>query len=191
MKNLIIVFVLSLGSLGCENFSEPLVYSGCARKVINDVVFEYCLLNIDMEPTAQLKAGENFYFRFSVRNNTNRNFYFYPHFANDDENDFCAVYTEEGQSFGKPYVFKAVELIGIAAWSFPPNKEYVFLQPWLDSRDTSWTWQRGVYSSTNQTPLPAGKYSTSFTETFKFEVPLSDKELKIEEITFKIDFNVN
>lgn len=190
MKTLIIVLALSATLWNCENSIEPTTYASCNKQEIKGIVFDYCLLNSEMQPVTQLKAGENFSIRFSVRNNTQRQLYFYPHFANDNENDFCKIFTANGQSVGKPYVFKSVNLVGNVGWPFAPDEEYVFTQPWTDARDTSWTWKRGLYSSTNKAPLPAGEYYTSFKETFQFEVPSSDEKIQIEDVVFKVNFNI-
>lgn len=186
-----IALALSAGLLNCKNSVEPSTYSGCDRQEIDGIVFEYCILNSEMEPVTQLKVGENFSIRFSVRNNTNRKLYFYPHFANDNENDFCRIFTANGQKVGKPYVFKAVNLVGIAGWPFAPNEEYVFRQLWTNSRDTSWTWKHGLYSGTGQVPLTSGEHTASFKESFEFAVPLSDEKIRIEDIAFKVNFNIN
>ena len=191
MKNLIIALVFTMTLSSCDSNPSPLTYSGCDGQEIDGIAFEYCLLNSQMEDVTELLEGENFFFKFTVRNKTGKEYYFYPQYANDAENDFCTVYTVDGQKVGKPYVLNALNLIGIGGVPFGQNDDYVFVQPWVDTRDSSWTWKHGTYSSTRHNPLPPGQYRASFKETFRFRVPGSDDELTIKDVEFKINFTIN
>ncbi|MFS0489367.1 hypothetical protein [Leadbetterella byssophila] len=113
MKNLIIALVFTMTLSSCDSNPSPLTYSGCDGQEIDGIAFEYCLLNSQMEDVTELLEGENFFFKFTVRNKTGKEYYFYPQYANDAENDFCTVYTVDGQKVGKPYVLNALNLIGI------------------------------------------------------------------------------
>ncbi len=188
MKSLMIALGFTMTLSSCDSNPSPLTYSGCDGKEIDGIFFEYCLLNSQKEVATNFQEGENFFIQFTVRNKTGKKYYFYPQYANDENNSFCTVYTADGRKLGKPYVLSALNFIGIGGFPFDHNDDYVFVQPWVDTRDSSWIWKHGTYSSTGQNPLPSGKYQTSFKETFRFREPYSDDELIIKDVEFRIDF---
>jgi len=162
------------------------------EKEINGIAFKFCLLNEHGKPATVFNEGENFSFYFSVNNNTSENLLFYPGFAyaNPKDNGFCEVYTLDNQNIGKPFVFLGCDLIGIGAYPFNSEKNYVFEQQWKDMRDSTWRWEYGYYESSNQTPLPVGDYHTGFQYRFQFESTGTSTNFLDTTLTFKINFKI-
>lgn len=88
------------------------------NKNIDGINFQFFLLNKDNKPSTVFNEGENFDFYFSAMNLSDKKIYFDPDFAHTNDNSFCEVFNNEGISFGKPFVFKGVALIGEGAYSF-------------------------------------------------------------------------
>ena len=157
------------------------------EKEIDGIVFKFCLLNEQGKPATVFNEGENFSFYFSVTNRTNEKLYFYPGFAytGAKDNEFCEIFTSKNQRIGKPFVFLGCDLIGIGAYPFNSEKNYVFEQLWVDMRDSTWRWEYGYYKSSKKTHLPTGDYFTGFQYRFQFE-----NAFLYTNLSFKINFKI-
>ncbi len=191
-----LILLLSLMGAGCEKEEEllweisPTNKSTVIQKEVDGIEFKFCLLNEEGVPTTVLQEGENFSFYFSVTNNSNENFYFYPGYAYSEENDFCKVYRLLQIDEGKPFIFKGTDLIGTGAYPFEIGESYIFEQPWIDNRVSSWRWKYGYYESANQKPLPIGDYFTGFQYHFQFERSGDRPSLSTGTLKFRIQFKI-
>ena len=162
------------------------------EKEIDGIAFKFCLLNEQEKPATVFKEGENFSFYFSVTNQTNEKLLFFPGFAytNTNDNEFCEIFTSNNQRIGKPFIFLGYDKIGIGAYPFNSEKNYVFEQRWVDMRDSTWRWEYGYYESSNQTPLSVGDYFTGFQYRFQIISTGSGTNFLDTTLTFKINFKI-
>ena len=162
------------------------------EKEIDGIAFKFCLLNEQGKPATIFNEGENFNFYFSVTNLTNEKLLFYHGFdyTNMKDNEFCEVFTSDNQEIGEPFIFLGYDKIGIGAYPFNSEKNYVFEQRWVDMRDSTWRWEYGYYKSNNQTPLPIGDYYTGFQYRFQIESTDSGTNFSDTTLTFKINFKI-
>lgn len=196
LKISFIFLLLGLMGAGCEKEEEqlweisPTSKSAVIQKEVDGIQFKFCLLNEQGEPATVFTQGENFSFYFSVTNNSNEKFYFYPGYAYSEENDFCRVYSSSQIDEGKPYEFKGADLIGVGAYPFEVGEAYVFKQIWIDNRGSAWRWKYGYYESADQKYLPIGDYSTGFQYRFEFEPHGDNLILSTDTLKFKINFKI-
>jgi hypothetical protein len=179
---------------GCSDKSNEISFEispNCKDTVIqepvNGIEFKFYLLNEKGVPATVFKQGENFSFYFSVTNKTDQNLYFDPNIAYSNENDFCNIYSSDGQNLGKPYYFDGYDKIGSGAYPFNKATTYVFEQLWVDNRDSVWRWEYGYYESGHRNYLPIGNYYTEIKQTFRF---LGEKTINTDTLHFKIKFNI-
>jgi hypothetical protein len=181
---------------GCKEDEElsweisPKSKSAVIQKKVDGIEFKFCLLNEDGKPSTVFNQGENFSFHFSVINNNNEKFYFYPGYAYSEENDFCRVYSLSQVDEGKPYIFKGANLIGTGGYPFEIGDSYIFEQSWIIEKDFDWDWKYGSYESADKKPLESGDYYTEFYYNFLFERLGSKPPLSIGTLSFKINFTI-
>jgi len=196
MRNFILLFtaLFFLSITACKDTTDSLSFdispdskSQVIEKEVDGIAFKFCLLNEQGKPATVFNEGENFSFYFSVTNKTNKKLYFIPEFAHTNiiDNEFCVVFTSDSQRIGRPFNFLGYDKIGIGAYPFDPETNYVFEQQWIDKQDSTWGWKYGYYESSHQTPLPAGDYFTGFQSRFQFYDDYLDTTL-----TFKINFKI-
>ncbi len=160
------------------------------QKEVNGIEFKFCLLNEQGEPATIFNEGENFFFQFSIKNNTNESLPFYD-YGYYDLDDFCAV-NSGNKFYGKPFVYKVYSGTFYTADRrlLPPGSEnYKFIVPWYDERN-DWQLFWGEFESTKQPLLKKGKYYTQFAYSFSFGIPNNEPELETGLIKFKINFEI-
>jgi len=194
MKKMLKFSVLSLLliSLSCAQHEDALweisPESGVPviEQTVDDIQFKFCLLNEFGEPSTVFNEGANFSIYFAVTNNWKEEIYIYPGYAFSDE--FCEVYrSDDLQNLGKPFALKGV---GIGGFPFAVGKSYIFEQPWLDERETTWNWEHGLFESTHQVPLPKGNYYTEVKHQFEYALPNVEGKRYTDTLFFKINFKI-
>jgi hypothetical protein len=195
IRMLPLIFTIVVIGAGChkENdedmFLEIFPDSDVAiiQRDVEGIVFEFYLLNEEGVASTVFNEGENFSFYFSVTNNRNEKFYFYPGYALSYENNFCEVFNSDNKSYGKPFILGVINLIGIGGFPFDTEAVCFFKQPWSDNRDSIWRWGPGHFTSTFRERLPKGNYYTSFSYPFEFEGESSKYSYPLQ---FKINFMI-
>ncbi len=217
LSMLLPVLTVLISCTGCEN---ELFNSGSSdyqdhtweiqlnddQKVIEQTVkgieFKFCLLNEDSVPSTTFQEGENLFFYFSTENTRDENLSFDPDFMNFGVNTFCKVWSEKGDTIGKPFVFGGMNLIGSGAYPFHKGESYKFKFPWLYSFDLwnslfsyeeeleTWRLLYTYFDATDQEPLTKGKYYTKFSHKFRFSRTIDEPSLHTDSLTFKINFEI-
>jgi hypothetical protein len=162
-----------------------LLNTGCQKETLEvPIELELHLLDEDNVSTKLFQEGENFRFRFTIRNMSSNDIGYIPDFINED---FFRVYrldNFEGMvSKGKPYENLFCEFSG-ANFLIPGGEELHFEISWIPSEDFCCP----PFCKVNANPvLTKGKYFTFIEGPFNFiyqKNPVSiDKQ-------FKIDFEV-
>jgi hypothetical protein len=101
------------------------------EQTVKGIEFKFCLLNENSVPSTVFEEGENFFFYFTVKNTLHEKLYFDKDFMRFDFHTFCKVWEINGNSVGKPFVFRGIDKIGVGAYPFPQNETYAFKFPWL------------------------------------------------------------
>lgn len=193
-RHLLILICLSiLLGAGCDKDDNNLILeleigsdSAEISRVIKGIEFKFCLLNEKGEATTLLKEGDKFSFQFSYKNvsgemlNLDNNI-----LAN---NSFCEV-LNTSQSFGQPFIYLGKDKIGAGAFPFENGKEYTIEFPWINENKV-WRLLSNYFKNSNNEILPSGQYYTEFSQAFVFPKTVDDEPLKIDSITFKINFNI-
>lgn len=185
------ILLFAFMGAGCEKEDEllweisPDSKTAVIQKGVDGIEFKFCLLNEEGKPATVFNEGENFSFYFSVTNNSSEKFYFYPGYAYSDE--FSRVYSSNNQDKGQPYQTINVLDIGVGAYPFNIGESYIFEQPWVDVRDSNWSWEKATYKSTHKPYLEKGNYYTGFKYRFQFE---GEKPVNMDTLNFKINFKI-
>jgi hypothetical protein len=155
----------------------------------NNIEFKFYLLNETKKPAISFKEGENFSFFFLLTNKRNDSLYLDNSFFTD-EDKFCTVFSENNSLIGRPFIYKAIDLIGSAAHPFfEDKKKYELTIPWQDNRD-EWETLHCHLESTHQNLLPKGKYYTIFKHRFCFDRKGDQPSLCMDSIIFRINFEI-
>lgn len=185
----------------------PLVFGGCSdddgsgeinfgkgdvfvEKDINGIEFKFCLLNEKGKPADTFKEGENFYFYFSIKNNSERDYY-YDHYECSVIKDFLRVYNNSGLDIGKSYKPLLQTMPGIGRYPFKQGDIYIFRVPWLhESHDEETVLSGGDYhyQSVYQNPLSKGNYHTGFEH--QFFLVNNPEVLSTGTLNFNINFSI-
>ena len=211
------VFIVFLLCTGCENglFNDNdndnqdnswEIQLNDDQKVIEQTVkgieFKFCLLNEDSVPSTTFQEGENFYFYFTAKNTRDEDLSFDPDFMHFGMNTFCKVWSEKGDTIGKPFVFGGMDLIGSGAYPLHKGESYKFKFPWLYSYDLwnslftyeedmeTWKLLYTYFEATDQVPLTEGKYYTKFSHKFCFSRTFDEPSLYTDSLRFKINFEI-
>lgn len=156
------------------------------QQEVNNIGFEFCLLNEQGEPATVFKEGENFTFQFLIKNNRTESLPFYD-YGFYTSTDFFTVRSNR-ENYGKPFDFLHFSMTKEARFIFPQS--YVgFTVPWHEERN-EFRMMHGYFEGLNKPYRKKGKYFTRFSYNFTFGMP--DKKPKIEPgmLHFKINFEI-
>jgi hypothetical protein len=101
---------------------------------------------------------------------------------------FCKTWNTS-QSFGQPFIYLGKDKIGIGAFPFKNGKEYTIEFPWLNEKE-EWELLSNYFKNAKKEILPVGKYYTEFSQSFVFPKTIDQEPLKIDSITFRINFEI-
>ncbi len=188
---LIPICVVLLGA-GCEkdkNLWEisPESKSAVIQKEVNGIEFKFCLLNEMGEPATTFKEGENFTFRFSIKNLNDDTITVTTEFISDN---FFRVYQLTSNSLidmGKPWtgVWCKYSLTS-QEFKMGSSIEKQLNCPWVLTDYNAPDYPICMDESKNY--LSQGEYSTSFNLNFHYRI--GDKENIIDNAIFKINFEI-
>ncbi len=196
--SLFIFIIISIMGVECERQNDDILQMEIGpdtkdqiiQNTIDGIGFKFCLLNEQGEASTVFNEGENFSFHFSVTNYRTEDFYFDPEYAKENENGFCKIYTSENTDLGKPFEFLYALLVGAPAYPFNPGNSCVFEVPWSDDRETEWFWKLGTFESTHKNLLEKGSYYSEFKYGFLFEGVRGNSDLRIDTLSFRINFEI-
>jgi hypothetical protein len=170
------------------------------RKSVEDIEFTFSLLNEDGDTTNVFNEGENFFFYFSMKNNRGEKMYTLDMPVPGD--DFCKVYNSDNKYIGKPYDVKGAQHTSLGH-PFPDSSIIESKFPWTYDKElwdsiyskmteeTPGFLYKGLFiETTYQEPLSKGKYYTMFSHGFEFSSTDDKADLLTEELTFKINFEI-
>jgi hypothetical protein len=183
-----VVFICILFFAACSEREEAKIITACAKESDQGISMEYCVLSKGMEPSFELREGEEFFISFKVKNHTDKTYYFYPEFSHREENNFAVVFDAEGRRVGKPFRVLGINLIGMAGWEFVPGEEYSFVQSWTGTGKR--TWEHGHFESVAMPALKPGEYTLAFKEKFTFKGQDGSPDLDLGEKAFRVNFTV-
>jgi hypothetical protein len=155
-------------------------------------------LNEDGDTTNVFNEGENFFFYFSMKNNRGEKMYTFDMPVPGD--DFCKVYNSDNIYIGKPYEVTWAEHTS-SGDPFPAGSKMTSQFPWaynkelwdslyVSSNKEEWNYGRLFIKTTYQEPLSKGKYYTKFSHGFEFSRTDDKADLLTDELTFKINFEI-
>jgi len=166
---------------------SPYSKSSVIQKEVNGIEFKFCLLNEKGEPATVFKEGENFSFRFSIKNLNDDTITVTTEFISDD---FFRVYHLTSNSLidmGKPWTGVWCEYsLTPHEFEMEPSIEKQFNCPWVLTDDNAPDYPICMDESKNY--LTIGEYSTSFNLNFHYRI--GDKESIIDNAKFKINFEI-
>ncbi len=147
---------------------------------VNGIEFKFCLLNEQGQPATVFNEGENFSFRFSIKNKTEESLNY-----NDRGFVFLKEFFEvnsKNKSYGKPYEIISRGQTKEMKYIHPGSKRSIQL-PWSASKE----FPIAGYSARglNKNPLKPNNYYTEFSHKFVF-----GSNIKLEKLTFKINFKI-
>jgi hypothetical protein len=185
------LFISSILVLSCEkdefyeleiNDNNPVI-----EKSVNGIDFKFCLLNEKGEPATIFEEGENFTFRFSFQNNLEDSITVNTSFVTN--NFFEVTQRNNGQNIdlGKPYTGIWCEYVGGPKnFVLPPNATGGVQCPWVAKDEKN---IQPFCASKSKEALNSGMYFTQFELDFQYMI--NEKEFKISNKNFKINFEVN
>ncbi len=186
-----VISVLFVG-FGCESVqntyynweissgSEPATIS----EIVDNIAYEFYLLNEKGEKTTLFNEGENIYFNFYITNIRETGACIDRSVGLGGSGLFN-VFDLKGVDYGTPLPYMWAITSGYNA--FLPDSTYGFSASWRDNREMTLgrpEWDRGVKDF-----LPKGKYYTEYKHTFDFSCGLNNSGTQ-NTITLKINFEV-
>lgn len=185
----VLLFVL-MGA-GCEKEDKllweisPKSNSAVIQQTDDGVEFKFCLLNEKGEPSTVFNEGENFVFNFSFKNKMQDTIVVTTEFINSN---FFGVYRSlDNIDMGKPWkgvwcdYSLAPQEINLA-----PSTIKQLYCPWVLTKDNAPEYP--LCMSESKDYLTKGKYETFIDLNFHFT--MGDKKKIIDNITFKINFEI-
>lgn len=190
-KNVIFILLFSILATGCT--LDDVIYgvmvendNGVLKKTVHGVEFSFCLLNENGRPATIFKEGEDFWFRFQIKNNTAEALPFNDYgFYNTY--DFFTVH-DASASLGKPMIFLKHDT-SAEAREIAPGATETFALPWHAEKE-EFQLMYGYFEGIHQPDLQKGKYYTKFTYNFKFGYPGKTPQMETGKMTFFISFEV-
>lgn len=178
---LLILFLLFLFSFtGCQKEPmEPLTelpVDGKQKTIKieeNGIAIEFCLLDSSNQPATVFNKGENFKFHLSLTNNCKPDSVMY--IVSEFLHNPCLflVYTNSGDSIGKPIKGVACEEISDGINQIELGEEWIMEIPWTETRTYSFYYEpdeirflQCEYTGLNMQPLDTGIYYTELTQQF-------------------------
>jgi len=192
LKISFIFLFLSLMGAGCEKEEDELLLeissdskSAIIQKEVDGIEFKLCLLNEKGEPANVFNEGENFGFNFSFKNKIQDTIIVTTEFINSN---FFRVYRSlDKPDMGKPWtgVWCNLSLAPHEINLAPSNLKQLYC-PWILIKDIAPDYPLCMGESKDY--LAKGKYETFFNLDFHFTI--GDKKRIIDNITFKINFEI-
>jgi len=193
-KTLLITLLLFMitGMVGCGE-DDPVweLYPGGKQTVIQNEIsgisFTFYLMNEEGKPATVFNEGENFYFYFSIKNNSGKNYY-YNAYECAYITDFFRVFNSIRMDYGKSYNVLPMPDLGETGYPFNNGDTYTFKIPWMHSEVALCEGEDFSYQSVLRDELKKGTYYTDFIHMFKF----NGNETKDVEMSlvFKINFKI-
>jgi len=191
MKKIIYSLIaISLLFLGCDkdefyelkiNDENPVI-----EKSVNKIDFKFCLLNEKGEPATIFEEGENFTFQFSFQNNLEDSITVNTSFVTN--NFFKVTQRNNGENIdlGKPYTGIWCEFAGGPKnFILAPNATGGVQCPWVTKDEKN---IHPFCAGESKEALNSGMYFTQFELDFQYMI--NEKEFKISNKNFKINFEV-
>ena len=153
-------------------------------KTVDDIAYEFYLLNGNGNKTTVFNEGENIYFNFYITN-TGKTDVCIDKAVGLGGSGLFNVFDLNGVDYGTPLPYMWVITTGNSV--FQPDSTYGYSASWRDNREMTLgrpEWDCGVKDF-----LPQGEYYTEYKHTFNFSCD-NNGVVNQKAITFKINFKV-
>ena len=183
-----------MGMVGCKEEEDPIweLHPGGKQTVIQNelsgISFTLYLINEEGKPATVFNEGENFYFYFSIKNNSGKNYY-YNAYECGYITDFFRVFSSIGVDYGKSYKVLPMPDLGETGYPFNNGDTYTFKIPWMHSEVALFEGEDFSYQSVLRDKLKKGTYYTSFKNGSYFVGNDANKNIK-NDLYFRINFKI-
>ena len=196
MKTFLIVssLFMIMGMAGCGEENDPIweLYPGGKQTVIQNEIsgisFTFYLMNEEGKPATVFNEGENFYFYFSVKNNSGKS-YDHGAYLCGYTTDFFRVFSSARMDYGKSYNTLPIYDLAMTEHQFNGGDTYTFKIPWMHSEEALFEGEDFPYQSILRDKLGKGTYYTSFKHEFKFIGNGANRDIETD-LIFKINFKI-